>query len=65
MYLDGYAPPIMNEHKSKYDKADQLMNIIGLETFDHYIRCNDLYDILTDENKLSDVLRKLKLKAFL
>lgn len=49
---------------NKYDKADYLMKQLGIEVFDHYIRANDMYEILTNEDKLKELISKLKMKAF-
>jgi len=50
--------------KNKYDESESLMKALGIEVFDHYVRCNDVYDILINEEKLNEVIKKLKMKAF-
>lgn len=45
-------------------KLKNLMKNLGIEVFDHCVMATDVYDILTNEDKLQNVLRILKIKAF-
>lgn len=52
------------ERKKKSSELMKLLNIPYYVTHEDAVRITDLYDILMDEDKLSDLVAKLKLKAF-
>lgn len=49
---------------NKYSKANDMMKSLGITSYDHYVRAIDLYDIFSNEEKMQDLIKKIKMRNF-
>ena len=58
-------PDAMKKYREKLALAQTLIQELGIRSYNgHDVHINDLYDLLNDEQKLKNLVSKLKMKAF-